>query len=122
MPNSVVHFEIHSTGAEGLRKYYADLFGWHINADNEMGYGMIETHAGKGIDGGISPQMGDEPNMVLFYVETDDLQASLDKAVGLGGKVYMPVTEMPMVTFAMFTDPEGNVVGLVKQESGYSEG
>lgn len=121
MGNPVVHFEIHSSNAKTLNKYYAELFDWHINADNEMGYGMVETHAGKGIDGGISPQMGDEPNMVLFYVETDDLQASLDKAVALGGTVLMPPTEMPMVTFAMFTDPEGNVVGLVKSESGYSE-
>ena len=121
MGNPVVHFEIHSSNAASLNKYYAELFGWHINADNEMGYGMVDTHAGKGIDGGISPQMGDEPNMITFYVETDDLQASLDKAVELGGTVFMPVTEMPMVTFAMFTDPEGNVVGLVKSESGYSE-
>jgi predicted enzyme related to lactoylglutathione lyase len=121
MPNPVVHFEIHSSNAKSLNKYYADLFGWHVNTDNEMGYGMVETYAGKGIDGGISPQMGDEPNMVLFYVESDDLQASLDKAMELGGKVFMPVTEMPMVTFAMFADPKGNVIGLVKSESGYSE-
>ena len=114
MPNPVVHFEIHSTGAEGLRKYYADLFGWHINADNEMGYGMIETHAGKGIDGGIMEAQDGAPNMVTFYVESDDIQASLDKAVELGGKIMMPVTEVPMVTFALFSDLEGNVIGLVK--------
>jgi predicted enzyme related to lactoylglutathione lyase len=62
--------------------------------------------------------MGDEPNMVLFYVESYDLQASLDKAVELGGKILMPVTEVPMVTFALFSDPEGNVIGLVKAGSG----
>ena len=118
MPNPVVHFEIHSSNAKSLNKYYSELFGWHVNTDNEMGYGMVETHAGKGIDGGISPQMGDEPNMILFYVESDDLQASLDKAVELGGKVPMPVTEVPMVTFALFSDPEGNVVGIVKAGSG----
>jgi predicted enzyme related to lactoylglutathione lyase len=29
----------------------------------------------------------------------------------------MPVTEIPnMVTFALFSDPEGNVVGVVKSE------
>ena len=121
MPNPVVHFEIPSSNAKNLNNYYAKLFGWHINADNEMGYGLVETHAGKGIDGGISPQMGDEPNMVLFYVETDDLQASLDKAVELGGKIMMSVTEVPMVTFALFSDPEGNVIGLVKSDSGYTE-
>jgi len=28
----------------------------------------------------------------------------------------MPVTEMEMVTFGMFTDPEGHVVGVVKNQ------
>ena len=28
----------------------------------------------------------------------------------------MPVTEMEMVTFAMFTDPEGHLVGLYKSD------
>ena len=118
MPNPVVHFEIHSKGTEGLRKYYAELFGWHINADNEMGYGMVETHAGKGINGGIMEAQDGAPNMVTFYVDSDDIQASLDKAVELGGSVIMPVTTVPMVTFALFSDPEGNVIGLVKSGSG----
>jgi hypothetical protein len=33
----------------------------------------------------------------------------------MGGKIVMPVTEVPgMVTYAMFSDPEGNMVGIVK--------
>ncbi|MCX8213781.1 MAG: hypothetical protein OTJ97_04630 [SAR202 cluster bacterium] len=83
-----------------------------------MEYGMVETHAGKGIDGGIMEAQDGAPNMVTFYVESDDIQASLDKAVKLGGKVLMPVTEAPMVTFVLFSDPEGNVIGLVKAGSG----
>ena len=26
----------------------------------------------------------------------------------------MPVTELPMVTMALFTDPEGHMIGIVK--------
>src|SRR5574341_770127 len=37
--------------------------------------------------------------------------------IGKGGKTIVPVTEIPgMVTFAQFADPEGNVVGIVKNE------
>ena len=79
-----------------------------------MNYGVVSTHAGKGIDGGIGGHPDGAPNMVTFYVESDDIQASLDKAVGLGGKMVMPVTDIPnMVTLALFSDPEGNVVGIV---------
>ena len=118
MPNPVVHFEILSTGAEKLQEYYAELFGWHITVVNEMGYGKVETHAGKGINGGIAEAQDGAPNMITLSVESDDIQASLDKAVELGGSVIMPVTTGPMVTFAFFSDPEGNVIGLVKSGSG----
>lgn len=50
------------------------------------------------------------------YVQVDDPQAYLDKVESLGGKTVVPVTEIPnMVTFALFTDPEGHMVGLVKE-------
>ena len=51
----------------------------------------------------------------MIYVEVEDLQATLDKAESLGGKTTMPIMEIPgMVTLAHFSDPDGNVIGIVK--------
>lgn len=112
MPNPVVHFEILGKDGRKLQEYYANLFDWKINADNPMHYGMVTPEA-NGIGGGIGPAEGQSG--VMIYVEVADLQAYLDKAVALGGKVIHPITEIPgMVTFAQFQDPEGNVIGLVK--------
>ena len=48
-----------------------------------------------------------------YYVEVDDAQKYLDRAVSMGGSVVMPVTEIPShVTIALFADPEGHVIGL----------
>jgi predicted enzyme related to lactoylglutathione lyase len=47
---------------------------------------MVDTKD-KGITGGIGVANGDAPAMVTFYVEVEDLQATLDKAVKLGGKI-----------------------------------
>ena len=117
MPNPVVHFEIASSGTEKLHKYYADLFEWHIDASNPMGYGVVDTKSETGINGGISGTNGG-PNMVSFYVEVEDIQAKLEQAQELGGSLVVPVTTIPgMVTFAMFTDPEGNCIGLVSSET-----
>ena len=56
--------------------------------------------------------------MVSFYVEVEDIEAKLKEAEELGGSVVVPVTTIPgMVTFAMFTDPEGNCIGLVSSET-----
>ena len=38
MGQPVVHFEVIGKDGAKLQKYYADLFGWKISADNEMNY------------------------------------------------------------------------------------
>jgi predicted enzyme related to lactoylglutathione lyase len=46
----------------------------------------------------------------------DDAQAALDNIEGLGGKTVQPPVQVPGgVTFALFADPEGHLVGLVKE-------
>lgn len=114
MPNPVVHWEIQSKGPKGTQEFFGKLFDWHVDADNPMNYGLVDTHAQGGINGGIGPSDGDS-NRITFYVEVGDLQAFLDKAESLGGKTVMPPTEIPnVVTPAQFSDPEGNIISLVK--------
>lgn len=112
MPNPVVHFEIVGKDGRRLQQFYGELFGWTINADNPHGYGLVDTGSG-GIGGGIGTTDG--PNWVTIYVEVPDLQATLQKAESLGGRTLMPPTEIPgAATLAMFADPEGNIIGLLK--------
>jgi hypothetical protein len=116
MPNPVVHFEILGKDGKKAQSFYGSLFGWKINANNPMNYGIVDTGVNGAIGGGIEAAEDGKPT-VRCYVEVDDLQAYLRKAERLGGKTVMPPTEIPnMVTFAMFTDPDGNVIGLVKAE------
>jgi predicted enzyme related to lactoylglutathione lyase len=50
-------------------------------------------------------------------VSVEDPNAYLTRAEKFGGKTIVPVTEIPnMVTFALFADPEGHVVGIVKPD------
>lgn len=114
MKNPVVHWEITGEDGKKLQSFYSQAFGWKVNADNPMNYGIVEAEEGRGIGGGISGGDG-QANQVTFYIAVDDPQAYLDKIESMGGKTVVPVTEIPdMVTFAQFADPEGNVVGLVK--------
>jgi hypothetical protein len=113
MEHPVVHFEILGSDGAALQKYYAALFGWQIDANNPQNYGMV-TPIAPGIGGGVGPSQDGKP-FVTLYVNTDDLQASLDKAVSLGGTKVMDPMDVPGgPSIAMFTDPQGNVVGLVK--------
>lgn len=104
----------HRQRCEELQDFYGSLFDWKVDSNNPMNYGVVEAPDGHGIGGGIGPGEGGQSH-VTFYVSVADPQASLDKAVSLGGKIVMPVTEIPeMVTMAQFTDPEGHLIGIVK--------
>ncbi len=118
----VVHFEVIGKDAKKLQNFYGKLFDWQIQNMPEMNYGMVETPAngnkpGKGsIDGGIGQSQHGAPNHVTFYVQVPDLQATLKKVESMGGKTVMPPMDVPGgPTIAQLQDPEGNLVGLVKQ-------
>jgi predicted enzyme related to lactoylglutathione lyase len=113
MAHPVIHFEVVGKDLDTLHRFYGDLFGWNTQrAPGDTPYAMVEKEDG-GIGGGIG-QARDGNGHVTFYVATDDLQATLDKAEQLGGRTVLPVTELPQVTIALFADPEGHVVGLAK--------
>lgn len=117
MGNPVVHFEVTGKDGKALAAFYGDLFGWKSQAIEGMGYHLVEKEEG-GIGGGIGSTMDGGEGMATFYVQVDDPQAALDKAVELGGKVVMPVMSIPnMVTLALLADPEGHVIGVVASET-----
>jgi predicted enzyme related to lactoylglutathione lyase len=114
----VVHFEI-TTGGDlaECQQFYRDLFDWEIDASNPMQYGVVRTNAGKGIDGGISAPEPGASAAITFYVEVPEIDATLAEVESKGGKVLMPRTVLPgMVTLGIFSDPQGNVVGLVEPD------
>ncbi len=115
MSNPVVHFEVVGKDPKKLQGFYSSIFGWKINADNPMNYGLVEAGREGAIGGGIGGAEGSP--YATFYIAVPDPQATLNKIEQLGGKTVVPVTVIPnMVTFAMFTDPEGNLVGIVNEE------
>jgi predicted enzyme related to lactoylglutathione lyase len=124
MGNPVVHFEILSPDAAKLQKFYAELFGWTINADNSMQYGIADTGAtGKGINGGIGVPM-DGKNRVTFYVGVDSIDDTFAKLAAAGGKAMGPKMTVPPSgpVLGYFTDPAGNTIGLVDMSSSYNPG
>jgi len=111
MGNPVVHFEIGCKDKAATGDFYAKMFDWKIE-DGPMG--MIETGSKDGIPGHIAA-LGHEPHQFThFYVQVDDVAAALKKVESLGGKTVVPPVEIPHGTFAWFSDPEGNTVGLWK--------
>jgi hypothetical protein len=114
----VVFFEIVGKDSKKLQDFYAQLFGWKIDANNPMSYGMVEPGVGgpeEGVGGGIAQAADGQPR-VSVYVQVIDLNETLKQAESMGGKTVLPPMDVPGgPTIAQFSDPEGNVIGLVKQ-------
>jgi predicted enzyme related to lactoylglutathione lyase len=116
MGNPIAHFEIRSTDPDRTRAFYAELFGWSYPAGHVAGYTYVDSGVPAGtIPGGISPLQGGQP-MVTFFAGVPDVAAALDRAVALGGRIVQPATSVPGVTFGLFADPLGQVVGVASND------
>ncbi|MGH3549994.1 MAG: VOC family protein [Pseudonocardiaceae bacterium] len=120
MGHPVVHFEVIGKDGAGLQSFFSDLFGWKIDADNPMSYGLVQREGGAsaegaGIGGGIGVGPEGYAGHVTFYVGVPDVEAALAKAESLGGsRVMGPETVMEQIEIGLFNDPEGHLIGVVK--------
>jgi predicted enzyme related to lactoylglutathione lyase len=112
----IIRFEIIGGNGNQLERFYGELFGWKIDSNNPMKYGMVDTGAPGGINGGVGTSQ-DGVNRVSVYVQVDDLDAVLAQAEKLGGKTILSPSHVPGgPKLAMFADPAGNVTGLLLRE------
>ena len=112
MAAPVVWFEIAGRDLDTLTRFYGDLLGWKVDADNPQRYGMVDTGAEGGIPGGIYAPGDPVGEYVSFYAAVQGLEGYLERAERLGGKVVQqptPISETARV--AMFLDPRGTASG-----------
>lgn len=118
MASQVTHWEIMGPDGDGLKTFYSSLFGW--NLELVPGFDQYYTVAGAdagGNGGAVGKGSEDMPSYLTIYLGVDDVAATLSEVEAAGGRTIVPRTEIPqVVTFAMFADPAGNIVGLTENE------
>jgi len=110
-------FELYVNDFEKSKDFYNLLFGWEFNLSQSSDEPYWNIFTGEGsIGGGLMKKAVPEHSgqSVVLYVETGDIEASLNKAVTLGGSIVMPKTLINENAgyFALFNDIDGNVIGL----------
>jgi predicted enzyme related to lactoylglutathione lyase len=109
----VVFFEIGCRDLAKSQQFYQNLFGWKTQANGLAA--TIDLGTKQGVPGQMV-SLGHEPqHYMLFYVEVEEIQPYLDKAIALGGKVLVPGVKIPTGMFAWVADVDGNMVGLLKK-------
>jgi len=107
-------FEVLGSAAEGTQSFYSELFGWKVGA-GFPGYGLVDTGAGHGIQGGLGA--GDDSKWATIYASVADVEQTLAKAEQLGGsRVYGPQPVDEQMQTGAFRDPAGNIFGVYHSE------
>ncbi len=110
----VAHVEIAGNDGESMKRFYASLFGWRVEAEDcgaDVAYSIDSNTAG--IQSTIN---GASRSAVIPYVDVDDVLENLCYAEELGGRIIELPHEITSggrtITVALFADPAGNRVGL----------
>jgi len=113
----VLQFQILSKEPEQTAKFYSELFGWKVDANNPMGYRRIDTGSSQGIQGGIWPAPPQAASFAQLFVGVMDVKESVQRAESLGAKVLIPPTVLPEGDeMAVMHDPQGLSFALWRQK------
>lgn len=104
-------FDISTPDAARARRFYREMFGWAITAIDDT-YALVGPEDGQPT-GGIGQAGSNSPYTgMTVYFQVDDVEVALSRALELGGTRVMEPTETPMGQIGVFTDPDGNTVGV----------
>jgi predicted enzyme related to lactoylglutathione lyase len=116
--NPIVHWELMGPDGEGLKTFYTTIFDWKLNTPEGFESYFLTEGDDMGVNGAVGKGSEQMPTYQAIYVQCDDIVAKLAEVEANGGSTVMPRTEIPeVVTFALFSDPAGNLVGLVEADA-----
>ena len=117
----ICYLELPAADIARSAEFCARAFGWVIRKRGD-GSTAFDDATGQVSGAWVTGRKPAAEPGLLFYVMVDDVTATLERIVGLGGAVVQPVgADAPEVT-ARFRDPGGNVVGLYQEPRAASAG
>ena len=113
---SMTWVELNSRNVDAAKRFYPQVFGWEpVTHEGPMEYTEFMS-GGQAVAGmmAMAPMVPAEvPPYWMVYFGTDDVDASVDKAGGLGAEILVPASDIPGGgRFAVLRDPQGAVFGL----------
>ena len=112
-PHRPAWFDISTPDAPRARDFYQDLFGWPSKVLDET-YALVGDDGGP--TGGIGQAGSDSPyGGFVAYFPVEDVDAALAHAERLGATRVLAPVDTPVSRIAVFTDPDGNRVGLISR-------
>jgi uncharacterized protein len=109
--------ELMTTDPEAAGRFYGGLFGWTLkNMDMGTGAYHVASVGDTQIAGIMGMQPGSPPMPPAWgaYVTVSNVEETIAKCAGLGGKTLMPPMDVPGVgRMAVLQDPQGAVFSVM---------
>jgi predicted enzyme related to lactoylglutathione lyase len=110
----IAHVEIPSTDINKSKEFYQKVLGWDFKPFGN-GYLLFNNHKGTMV-GLRKVDVVAKGEATVFHVNMPDIDSILKKVKENGGAVKRTKTVIPaMGWYALFTDPEGNTIGLYQK-------
>ncbi len=118
--NKLTHFAVYTDDIERAAAFYQSVFSWQIQSVGQQGFMQIshtdnlEQPIGALQDRMYSPLL-EKVNGLECSIEVADIGETQKAVERAGGKVVMPVVEIPGVgKLFKFTDTEGNLLCVIQ--------
>ncbi len=111
--------ELGTTDLQAAKGFYGENFGWKTISEMETDTGpyVMFGHGETPLGGMITKPDPAPMSYWAHYVNVEDVQATVDRTLALGGKNYHGPVHIPgMVTFAILGDPTGAMFGVAHSE------
>jgi hypothetical protein len=114
LASSIGWFEVGSPDPAGAQEFYGGLFGWTF-AEQAAGVPYVRATTGEGhpLGGGMADTGGQYPAYAVFCVVVEDVAATLEQAVELGGQVVTGPMELPTgIVVGYLRDRDANLLAV----------
>lgn len=117
LKNPIGWFEIRVSDFEKAKNFYSQLFNWDfkLSQASKTIYWNIFTGENS-VGGGFTKRELSENSgqSIIIYIEVEDIEESLTKAAGLGGKIeeHKTLISESAGFYGLFRDLDNNVIGL----------
>ncbi|MEM1449056.1 MAG: VOC family protein [Planctomycetota bacterium] len=118
-PGGLCWNELMTRDAEKAKAFYGELTAWSAETMpmGDIDYVMLRQNGedAAGMMPMAGPQFEGVPAHWLVYFMVEDCAATAAKVEASGGKVLVPPTQLPVGTFASYSDPQGGVFATVDE-------
>jgi uncharacterized protein len=117
-PGALCWNELASRDTAAAQTFYRGVFGWDAASIDMGDMQYFEWKLGDNTIGGMMPMPTEVPAEVpsywMAYFAVADCEAAVAKASKSGGGVTVPPTDIPAGRFAVLSDPQGAMFGVIQ--------